>query len=191
MKTGNFLATPSTVFTRNKSADQQGRSIVDIFLHFAWLPIPLFILLIGFLWQAKYKIVFDPPYLLLLLNFTFSTAVSLFIAGLAAISFARNALFPVLIMGCGMLFFSAVSLIAAIAINFRQVNIGLTVYNIGMCLSGACHVLAAAAYISFERIKKNAIPVLIGLYGLVLTITGFLTYMPSVRPTQEGCPHFL
>ena len=149
-------------------------------MRFAWIPIPLFLVLIGFLWQADLAVVWEPPYLLPLLNFTFSTAVSIFVSYLAALSFSRNASFPILMLGCGMLFFGAVSLIAAISIHFGQINIGLTVYNTGVLLAGACHFVTAAASKRIDRrVKKYAVLVLSCAYGLVLAVTGLLTFAAS------------
>jgi hypothetical protein len=65
----------------------------------------------------------EPPYLLPLLNFIFSTAVSIFVAYLAVISFSRNASVTVLMLGSGMLFFGTVSFIAAIAIQLGHINV--------------------------------------------------------------------
>lgn len=145
-------------------------------LQFAWLAIPIFLAVIGVLWQADVKIVLEPPYLLPLLNFFFCTAVSIFVAYLAGISFSRNASVTVLMLGSGMLFFGTVSLIAAVAIQLGHINIGITVYNTGVLFSGICHVLAAAALVVESRVSRHAILTLSATYALVLTVTGLLTY---------------
>jgi PAS domain S-box-containing protein len=145
-------------------------------VRFAWLSIPIFLALVGFFWLAELKVVLEPPYLLPLLNFIFSTAVSVFVAYLAAISFARNASLTVLMLGSGMLFFGTVSLIAAIMVQLGHINAALTVYNTGVLFSGICHGLAAAALIIESRVNRDAILILSATYALVLTVTGLLTY---------------
>ncbi len=145
-------------------------------VRFAWVPIPLLVTLIWFFWQMERKVVLEPPYLLPLLNFFFSTAISIFVSYLAAVSFYRNASLTVLMQGCGTLFFGIVSLIAAIAIQMDRINIGITVYNIGMLLSGGCHLMAAAAMAVESRVQRQAILMLRAAYALVFTIIGILTY---------------
>jgi PAS domain S-box-containing protein len=145
-------------------------------VRYAWLPIPIFILLIGTLWLADMKIVIEPPYLLPLFNFIFSTAVAFFVSYLAVISFSRNASVTVLMLGSGMLFFGTVSFIAAIAIQLGHINIGVTVYNTGVLFSGMCHLLAAAALTIESRVNRNAVLILSATYALVLTVIGLLTY---------------
>ena len=145
-------------------------------LRYAWLPIPIFILLIGTLWLADIKLVLEPPYLLPLFNFIFSTAVSFFVSYVAVISFSRNASVTVLMLGSGMLFFGTVSFIAAIAIQIGQINLAITVYNTGVLFSGMCHFLAAAALTIESRVNRSAILVLSATYAFILTVIGLLTY---------------
>jgi PAS domain S-box-containing protein len=145
-------------------------------VRFAWLPIPIFLVLIGFFRLVELKIVLEPPYLLPLFNFIFSTAVAFFVAYLAVISFSRNASVTVLMLGSGMLFFGTVSFIAAIAIQLGHINIGVTVYNTGVLFSGMCHLLAAAALVIESRVNRNAVLILSATYALVLTVIGLLTY---------------
>ncbi len=144
---------------------------------YAWVPIPVFLVLIGTLWRAEMTVVWEPAFLLTTMNFVFSTAVSIFVSYLAALSFSRNASFTVLMLGCGTLFFGIVSLIAAVAVHFGQINIALTVHNTGVCLSGACHFMAAASTRQIDRrIQRHAILVLAIAYAIVLAVTGFLTF---------------
>jgi hypothetical protein len=48
--------------------------------HLVYLPIPLFLVAVAVLWLADLPGRFDPPLLLMSLNFVFSTLVSLFVA---------------------------------------------------------------------------------------------------------------
>jgi PAS domain S-box-containing protein len=150
---------------------------------FAWLSIPIFLALVGFLWLADIKIVLEPPYLFPLLNFIFATAVSVFVAYLASISFARNASMTALMLGSGMLFFGTTSFMAAIAIQLGYINAGVTVYNTGMLFAGICHLLAAIALISENRVHRNAILAISATYALVLTVTGLLAYVAATDLT--------
>ncbi|MFZ0131845.1 MAG: hypothetical protein WAK95_04835 [Desulfobacterales bacterium] len=122
-------------------------------------------------------VVWEPAFLLTTMNFVFSTAVSIFVSYLAALSFSRNASFTALMLGCGTLFFGLVSLIAAVSVHFGQINIALTVHNTGVCLSGVCHFLAAASTRQIDRrIKRHAILVLAIAYAIVLAVADFLTF---------------
>jgi PAS domain S-box-containing protein len=164
------------------NSDQNHHSVkhkTSSIVQFAWLPIPIFIVLIGILWLAGVKIVLEPPFLFPLLNFIFATAVSFFVAYLAVVSFARNASVTVLMLGSGMLFFGINSFILGIAVQIGHINVGVTVYNTSMLFGGMCHLLAASALVMQYRIERHAILILSATYALVLTITGLLTYMAA------------
>lgn len=115
----------------------------------AWVPIPLFLLALILLRVVGIPVIAEPPYLVVILNFVFSTAVLLFVAYLAAGSFARQPSLPVLLLGCGTLCFGVVSLVAGIAIHFQQENLALTVYN-KLGLDGLQHGYARGGVVSCD-----------------------------------------
>jgi hypothetical protein len=65
----------------------------------AWLPIPL---LLTVLWAGDLPGSYEPPYLLMALNFVFSTLVSGFIAYLIARSFSIRCTPGLRMLGCGV-----------------------------------------------------------------------------------------
>ena len=154
-----------------------GTRILTLLERWAWLPIPFFVLASFVLRLVGDTGVFEPPYLLAILNFIFSTAVMLFIAYLAARSYIMLPSQPVLFMGCGCLCFGTVSLLAAIAVHFGQINLALTVYDIGVLLAGLGMVLSSVGEISNSTNIHRYAGLRVNLfYGLVLTIIGLLTF---------------
>jgi len=97
------------------------------------------------------SVVTEPPYLLPALNFTFTTAIGVFVAVLAGMSFMRQPAPGVLLIGTGTLIFGLVSLGAGIAIHLKYINTGITVYNVGACLAGICHLLATFALVTWRK----------------------------------------
>ena len=155
----------------------------------AWTPIPLFLALMAVLWFFESHAVFEPFYLLPLLNFIFSTAVSIFVAYLAGRSFLANGTVSVLLLGNGTLIFGLVGLIGSVAISMGgEINAGVAVYNIGMFLSGLCHFLAAGFGLigNPSRITHHRDLVLNGTYALAAVAVGVVTILMS----QEMMPPF-
>lgn len=147
-------------------------------MRLAWLPVPLLLTILLLLWMLELPaVVVEPPYLLLVLNFTFRTAIGVFIAYLAARGFSRNGSLPVLGLGCGMLLFGTASLVSALAVNFGYFNLGLTVYNTGLCLSAACHLAAAVWTLTpaGRRVPKAGLVVSL-VYACALLLVSLLTF---------------
>lgn len=150
----------------------------DWFFRFAWVPIPLFLAAILILWVVDPPVPpAEPRYLLPLLNFFFRTAIAGFIAYLAWRSFGRNGYLPILMLGCGMLFFGISSLVSGVAVYYGEINFGLTVYNTGMWLSGACHLVAGfTTFTSGDWFVRHARLVQTAAYTAILVVSGALAF---------------
>ncbi len=139
--------------------------------HLAWVPIPLFLMVMILLRINHIEGAFEPPYLLTILNFTFCTTVSLVVAFLGARSYLTSGSLSVLLLGAGMFTFGSVSLIASILINLGQLNDGVTVYNIGMVLTGICHLLGAVSGLVNRSDPKPRQRILLPwVYGAALAV---------------------
>lgn len=155
----------------------------------AWTPIPLFLILMAVLRFYENQAVFEPFYLLPMLNFIFSTAVSIFVAYLAGRSFLADGTVSVLLLGNGTMIFGLVSLIGSVAVSIGgEINAGVAVYNIGVFLSGLCHLLSAGSGMIGNPVRMihHRDLVLNGTYALVTTAVGVVT----ILATQEVMPPF-
>ncbi len=74
---------------------------------------------------------FNPPYLLLILNGVFLTGVNLFVAGISAKSYLNFGYRNILFLGSSLVISGLVSIISGWATNF-DVNFAVTVFNVGM-----------------------------------------------------------
>lgn len=102
-----------------------------------------------------------------------------FVAHLAGRSFVRHPSLPVLLLGSGSLAFGLVSLISALAIHYGNHNVGVTVYNTGMLLSGLCHALGAALIgTTTDHLSNRRVRLLMkGAFAVVLTLVGLTTFL--------------
>ncbi len=145
----------------------------------AWVPIPLFLVAILVLRLLEIPQVVEPPYLLPVLNFLLSSAIMIYVAYLAARSYAHLPSLPVLLLGSGALAFGLVGLLAPIAIHYQRFNLALTGYNTGMLLSGLCHVIGAiiaASPPNPEQLRSRTLPIS-AAYGLVLALLGLVWFL--------------
>ena len=108
----------------------------------AWAPVPAFILAMAVLWLADLRTPHEAPHLLVVLNFTFSTAISFFVAYLAAISFLASGMPSILLLGSGVLVMGTSFLVAAVS-GQGAPNVTATVHNTGM-FAAALLLLASA-----------------------------------------------
>ncbi|HEY3347205.1 MAG TPA: PAS domain S-box protein [Nitrospirota bacterium] len=73
------------------------------YIKFAWLPIPVFIVIIAALWAADIREAYESPYLLTALSIVFSTLVYFGAAYLIGRAFLIRGLPGLLVLGCGLL----------------------------------------------------------------------------------------
>ena len=142
----------------------------------AWVPIPLFLVLIVALRFVNLPVTAEPWYLLPALNTVFLTSVAVMVTYLASQSFTQSGSVPVLLFGCGTLLFGVSSFVAGITIASGQVNQGLMIHNMGVFLAGLCHVPAAAVAISgLRRVARRARAIQWVAYAAVLAILVLIT----------------
>ena len=114
----------------------------------AWLPVPLFMLAIVALKLDEPKAAFEHPYLLLLLNFVFSTLASAFVIALLARTFVMHGTADLLLFGCGLSFWALGGLVgvtaALTALEGSFDNTLITVHNVCVWLAGAGQLAGAA-----------------------------------------------
>jgi PAS domain S-box-containing protein len=133
----------------------------------ACVPIPLLLVAIAVLWIAELPGAFDPPFLLMGLNFVFSTLVSLFVAYLIARSFLVRGTPALLMLGCGVVVWGLAG-VAAVVAGRSQVNTVVTVHNICVCLSAACHLSGALFSLRPERMLRVPGLSIAGAYAAAL-----------------------
>jgi len=115
----------------------------------AWLPVPLFFFLIVALRVAGEGESYEAPFLLLGLNFTVFTLVSLVIASLMGRSFTVQGKLWQLLLGCGVLIWGAlgsISVAAGIAVfggRGLEINTMVTTYNSCVFFAALCHFASA------------------------------------------------
>src|SRR5512141_2096926 len=79
-----------------------------------WLPVPLLCVSLAVFWGLGLKRTYEWPWLLVTLNFTFSTLVSLAVAMLAARGFLMRPAPGILLLGCGVLTWGLGSIVASV-----------------------------------------------------------------------------
>ncbi len=114
----------------------------------AWLPVPLFLVIIAILWPADVRTSYESPPLLMGLNFVFSTLVCLFVAYLVARSFLVRATPGLLLFGCGVVVWGAAGLVGTsagrLAMHGRDfANVTVTIHNLCVWLSALCFLTSA------------------------------------------------
>jgi PAS domain S-box-containing protein len=107
-----------------------------------WVPIPLFLLLLFALSIGGPDKPYVSPPLLLLLNFTFSTLISLFIAVLLGRNFVARGDPFLLLLGCGVLAWGATGTLSTIA-DPESINANVAIYNGGALLAALCNFAGA------------------------------------------------
>ncbi len=173
----------------------------------AWLPVPLLLLAFltlwaegrwaGGVWLSYLRVPHEAPVLLMFLNFAFTAMVSLFVAYLIARSFEARGTPGLLLLGCGVLIWSASGLVASVAgwlgagtADFT--NTLVTIHNVLAWLSGLCHL--SGVVLSLRPTRSIRAPALaitasyaatIGTVGMVAlaTVTG---RMPLFFVQGEG-----
>ena len=134
----------------------------------AWLPIPVFLAATLLLNLFQFNVAYEPPYLLLILNIVFLAAGSLLVAGLAGRAYLLGTALPVLLLGCAMLGLGVASIVAGAAVHYGHINIGVTIYNLGLWLSALCHLAAAVTVLIPTRPRSGRAP------GIALTVAYIL-----------------
>jgi len=103
-------------------------------------PVLLFAITGIFATTLRTSVVYEPPFLLPLLNSAFLAAVPFFIAFLAARSYVRQGSRMLVLFGCGMVAFGLGSLLGGWGLARYGQNFDVTIFNIGSLLGGLCQL---------------------------------------------------
>jgi PAS domain S-box-containing protein len=172
----------------------------DLFNRPESVPLLLFILFFAILYGAgtdlrSSKFIFDPPWLLIVLNTVFVMGLCLLIAGLCFRSFLRGGFLNVLLLGCGVLAFGLTSFAAAWLIRPPYgLNEAVTIRNIGVLCTAAFFFLSSlftAFGISMEIEHRRgliAVMAYTGVFtmGAILTAATLLHFIPPFFIAGEG-----
>ncbi len=129
-------------------------TLVPVAATWSWIPIPLLLAALLVVWVVDPPGVFESPRLLVVVNFTFSTLASLFVADLVARAFVVRGSLGLLLLGCGMVIWGCAGLASAAASLARggaAPNVIVTIHNLGALASAACHLTGVVASIAFRR----------------------------------------
>lgn len=156
------------------SPDSSGRnvsSLLAVAVHHAWLFSPaamiLFILILtAFLPNDR---IFEPRWLLPILNTVFLTLMPLLVAILSARSFLNDHSPALLLFSCSMLILGAGSPIAGLMTVSVDVNMALQVWNISTLLVAICS-FAAALQIFLDPARRLAVPKYWLIAGYTLSV---------------------
>jgi PAS domain S-box-containing protein len=176
----------------------QGRSSSRLPKSLAVLPIPVSLLLLGALSVSNIRGVFEPPWLLPLLNTAFLSAIPFLIAYITIRAYLGSGSIGLLMLSCGVVTLGLSAFIAGVLIRGMEgPNTNVTIYNSGALLAAAFHfygslsvLLGVEPDLDLRRKKMNvinaylAIFLLIGL--LVIATVNDLTplfFIQGVGPT--------
>jgi len=110
----------------------------------AVIPIPLLIAIIIVLVLVSPTQVFEPPFLLPLLNTLFLSIIPFTVAYLAWRSYTVSGTISILFMGCGMLAFGFGALIAGFVIGLPgAANLNVTIFNTSSLFGAILHTIGA------------------------------------------------
>ena len=106
----------------------------------AWAPIVF--LLVAMLWLrvSPSRFSFESHFLILVLNFFFSTLAGVFVAYLAGRSFLIQGSPAVLLLGCGVLTWGAAGVVAN-SFSHGDPNLDVTIHNCGVWVSALFHFM--------------------------------------------------
>ena len=157
-------------------------SVYNSWFHYlAWLPIPIFFIIILFLAWFRPGIVWNPLLLFTSLNIIFLTLIMIFVSILAIRSYlAKNSLI-ILLLGSGSLALGLGGLIAGIAILGNSPNSTVSIYNTSACISGIFILASAVLSISMKtKILKSLWPLLTS-YIAVIALICFVALLVGIH----------
>lgn len=120
------------------------------------IPPVLFLALASIFSVSRTPAVFEPPFLLPLLNTALLCALPFIIAFLAARSYARQGSRIFVLFGCGMVAFGVGSLLSGWGLVRYGQNYNVTVHNIGSLLGGFCHLGGVAMLLHGPSAKAQS-----------------------------------
>ncbi len=119
----------------------------------AWLPILLLLAAIFAARVAGLSESYESHALLLVLSFTFYTLVSLGTLYLIGRSFLASGSPGLLLLECGVVLWSLAGTVGDF-VSHGDANINVTIFNIGILLSGLCHLAGAILALSPQQVLR-------------------------------------
>jgi PAS domain S-box-containing protein len=117
---------------------------------YAWVPIPLFLLLILAFSLSGDHYSYENTFVRVLFNLIFNTLVSVFIIHILSRIFLRSGKAGVVLISCGVIFWGFAG-ISPLFFGRKDVNTLITVYNICVCLSALFNTAGAAELATKNR----------------------------------------
>jgi PAS domain S-box-containing protein len=139
----------------------------------AVLPIPVLIATIIGLWIADLPDTYHSPNLNLLLNFVFTTLISLLIALMVARGYLTRGQPALLLLGAGVLIWGASGTIAVV-FGQNDPNTIITIHNLCVLLSASCHLCSSLLAVRPAEIKQKD-TWLITAYAVSIALVAMVT----------------
>jgi len=141
----------------------------------AVLPIPISLLLLGALSAPNIRGVFEPPWLLPLLNTTFLSAIPFVIAYITTRAYLVSGSMGLLMLSSGVLTLGLSAFAAGILrTGMEGANTNVTIYNCGVLLAAGFHLYGAASgligvepELDLRRKKMNVINAYLSVFILI------------------------
>lgn len=132
-----------------------------LLVRFAWLPIPVLLVLMLALWASDARTLYNFPYIQIFNYLIFSTLAGVVIAFLTAREFSRNNAPGLLLLGCGALFWGSSGFVSVVSSLLKggshviDVNIQVTIHNICVWLAAWCHLAGIGISLRWQvRVKR-------------------------------------
>ena len=172
----------------SKIQSTEGLKNTDLYKYLAAISIPAFIVLLAILTPFDNQAVFNPPWLLSILNTVFIFAIYFAVAYISAKSYLASGSLSIFLLGCGMLAFGFAALLGGWLIAAPGgINVNVTLVNVGALFGSIFHLTGAMLTLmrinaepDLKRRKRNltlAYPgILISI--ILLTIVSFQGITP-------------
>ncbi len=151
---------------KGKSSGQQ-----PLLFNLAWPWLPLFAVAVAVLASLKIQAVYNPPYLLTVLNILLLTVISFIVSILSARSYLAGHTGAVLLLGCGALSLGIGAALAGLPFGKLDANLIVTIYATGAFFSAVFNLASAIAASTAARRRANpSLPLLLTSYIGVIAI---------------------
>jgi PAS domain S-box-containing protein len=149
----------------------------------AALPIPVLLAIIIALWIADLPVTYNYPNLNIFLNFAFTSVISLFIALLAARSYLTQGQPALLVLGAGVLIWSASGTIAVV-FGQNDPNTIITIHNLCVLLSASCHFCSSLLAVRQAENEQKDIWLVI-VYAASIALVAMITIAAQAGWTPQ------
>lgn len=115
-----------------------------------WMPVLVLGFAIVALWVVDPKTVYESQFLLIWLNFVFSTLASILVVVLLSRSFLSRGAPGMLLLSCGVLFWGSAGTVAPVLLS-HGANVVISIQNILVWLSALCNLAGAVFFMKSNR----------------------------------------